>query len=345
MSSIVPRRIVLPATILLLGFTAAGAGILSARPDVDPEWGRREAVAVVTARSTRRPLVLQGVGTLRSRPGAARRVNAPVAGRVAGILVARGQWVAAGDPLAWIIPPPAPTPSSHVSKPDPHDAAVDARTSAPPIVTGMLTPTSTESVPLRAPAAGVVHTLLISEGQELRAGEVAAEVIDLGQLLVAVRLPAPYHADYRPGMPVVVTCASASGELFRGEVRATPSAPAPDEELVSVEVAVSNRQGFLLDELPVQAYVRVRPRQPERWLPPSCFIERRGEPSVFVVTASGRIEARHVTIGQESLGMVRVLSGLADGEQVVTDGSLPLMNDQPVRVLPMEQDLAGEEER
>ena len=191
----------------------------------------------------------------------------------------------------------------------------------------------------------MVRALLVSEGQELRAGEGVAEVIDLGQLLVAVRLPAPYHADYRPGMPVVVTLCHRAGAASHGKVCATPPAPAPDEELVSVEVAVSNRQGVLLDELPVQAYVRVRPRKPERWLPPSCFFERRGEPGVFVVTASGRVETRHVTIGQESLGMVRVLSGLADGEQVVTDGLLPLVNDQPVRVLPLEPDLAGEEER
>ena len=95
MSRALVRRLGLPAVILLLGLSVVGAGVLGAHPSSDAEWGERQQVAVVTARSTRRPMVLAGAGTLRALPGAVSTVVAPTAGRVTVLAAVRGQWAAA----------------------------------------------------------------------------------------------------------------------------------------------------------------------------------------------------------------------------------------------------------
>ncbi len=46
--------------------------------------------------------------------------------------------------------------------------------------------------------------------------------------------------------------------------------------------------------------------------------------AVFVETAPGRFEQRSVTLGARAGDLVRVVSGVAPGERVVTDGVMLL---------------------
>ena len=48
----------------------------------------------------------------------------------------------------------------------------------------------------------------------------------------------------------------------------------------------------------------------------------KNEPIVYVQAQPGKFAQRSVTIGQQQDGMVAILSGLREGENVLADGSL-----------------------
>ncbi|MCP5025459.1 MAG: hypothetical protein GY929_04165 [Actinomycetia bacterium] len=58
---------------------------------------------------------------------------------------------------------------------------------------------------------------------------------------------------------------------------------------------------------------------------PRTAVQRDGdEPIVFVRTGPGRFERREVEIGRTGDELVEILAGVAEGEEVVTEGSFLL---------------------
>jgi hypothetical protein len=66
-----------------------------------------------------------------------------------------------------------------------------------------------------------------------------------------------------------------------------------------------------------------RAEAPRVVMPKSAVRLDAGRTIVFVVH-DGQVERRAVTLGSEDTGQVEVLSGLSDGERVVTDGPATL---------------------
>ena len=67
-------------------------------------------------------------------------------------------------------------------------------------------------------------------------------------------------------------------------------------------------------------------------IPRSAIVEDQGESSVFIVDGD-RAVRRPVTTGYGNRGMVEIISGLDDGEQVVTVGQSSLKHDSRVTVI------------
>jgi multidrug efflux pump subunit AcrA (membrane-fusion protein) len=74
-------------------------------------------------------------------------------------------------------------------------------------------------------------------------------------------------------------------------------------------------------------------RRPTVALPSSALIDTGSGPSVWVVGADDRLEARPVVVESYAAGSVRITSGLAGGERVVVLGAHRLQAGAPVRAL------------
>ena len=71
-------------------------------------------------------------------------------------------------------------------------------------------------------------------------------------------------------------------------------------------------------------------------LPISALIDTGSGPSVWVVGADERLEARPVVVDGYAAGSARIASGLAGGERVVVLGAHRLQAGAPVRALAVE---------
>ena len=71
-------------------------------------------------------------------------------------------------------------------------------------------------------------------------------------------------------------------------------------------------------------------------LPTSALIDTGSGPSVWVIGADDRLEARPVAVAGYTAGQARIASGLTGGERVVVLGAHRLQAGAPVRALAAE---------
>jgi len=69
-------------------------------------------------------------------------------------------------------------------------------------------------------------------------------------------------------------------------------------------------------------------------LVPETAVLKRGQLELVFVARDGRAHLRLVKTGKSLDGRVEILSGLEEGEQVVTAGGAPLADGQPVTLQP-----------
>jgi Cu(I)/Ag(I) efflux system membrane fusion protein len=121
----------------------------------------------------------------------------------------------------------------------------------------------------------------------------------------------------KPGQKVELATPAYPGRKFHGTVRAVDPILSAETRSLKVRVEVPNPVGLLKLEMYVNASIRVD--LGIRLAIPEEAVLETGERSVaFVDLGEGRIEPREVNVGREADGYYELLSGVKEGERVVT---------------------------
>jgi len=134
----------------------------------------------------------------------------------------------------------------------------------------------------------------------------------------------------RPGMSAEATVPYLPGRRWRGPV--TNVAPIVDERTrtVKVRVEVDNRDGALKPDMYADVFLRVA-LGPGLALNESAVIDAGDRRLVFLDRGEGRYEPREVTLGLKAGDFFQVLSGLAEGDRVVTSANFLLDSESSLR--------------
>jgi cobalt-zinc-cadmium efflux system membrane fusion protein len=182
---------------------------------------------------------------------------------------------------------------------------------------------NSDETPIRAPISGVVLDTGTAAGEWQRSLDNATPLATIANLDHVWVLGDAYQSDLasvKVGRPVVVTFPAYPGLSLSGKVDNIAQSLDPNTLAVKVRVVVANPQGKLkpqmfanivIDRSTVQGFL----------VPSSAVIHENNFDSVFVQTAPGKYERRPVKVGQMQQQNVVVLSGLKDGDQVVTLGA------------------------
>lgn len=177
---------------------------------------------------------------------------------------------------------------------------------------------------VKAPFAGVIGLRNISVGALVEPGDQIATLDDDAILKLDLSVPSVYLATLVPGLPVVAKTAAYGERAFEGELRTIDSRVDPVTRAVVARVVLANEDRLLKPGLLMQVTLRKNPRTalvvPEAALMPSGTAQH-----VLVAIPDGdgfKAERRPVTIGTRRPGLVEVVSGLREGEQVITHGSV-----------------------
>lgn len=183
---------------------------------------------------------------------------------------------------------------------------------------------------LVSPASGFVTAKTALHGMRVTPADTLFDIADLSHLWVMADV---YEADLpsvRPGVPAEVTLAYLPGRSWRGQVTWIAPTVDPQSRTVKVRVEVDNAGGELKPEM--FADVTLRTGRGSGLMVPESAVLRSGERDlVFVDHGDGRFEPRRVTLGGKGATGVQVLSGLAEGDRVVTAANFLLDSESSLK--------------
>jgi membrane fusion protein (multidrug efflux system) len=184
---------------------------------------------------------------------------------------------------------------------------------------------------IRAPFAGTLGLRGPSPGALVTPETVITTLDDVAMLRLDFPVPSLLLAKLRLGSPVEATTPARPGERFRGEVIGIDTRVNPVDRSVMVRARLDNTRRLLKPGLVLNVDL-FHERRTALVVPEEALIQYQREHYVFVLDRESRIARRDVAIGLRQPGIVEILSGLAAGEQVVTEGVTAVKPGDKVRI-------------
>ena len=215
-----------------------------------------------------------------------------------------------------------------------------------------------EKKTLRAPFAGRVGIITANAGQYISAGTAVVTLQQLDPVYVDFTVPQSSLATLRTGGNVDVTADAFKGKAFAGKISATDPKVDLATRNVGVEATVANPDKLLVpgmfarvaaDSGASQRYLTL-PQTAISYAPygDTVFVVHQGQPpasgddgksaKASAKAAKDKNAPDHyvqqvvVTVGPTRGDQVAVLTGIKQGDVVVTSGQLKLRNDTPVNI-------------
>jgi cobalt-zinc-cadmium efflux system membrane fusion protein len=181
-------------------------------------------------------------------------------------------------------------------------------------------------VSLRAPFTGEVIERNAAIGEVIDPNKLLFTVADLSTVWVRADFPEQQAARLKTGLGIEVRVSAYPEQVFRGVITYVGAVIDPATRTVTARADVSNPDRRLRPEM--FADVTLITEEQSLLSMPREAVQQVGNRSVvFVALGPRRFEAREVTIGESSDGYVQVKTGVADGGEVVTQGSYALKSE------------------
>lgn len=183
---------------------------------------------------------------------------------------------------------------------------------------------------LRAPLAGVVTQRGVVVGQAVVAEDMVATVVDLDQVWFVARVFEHTLSRIEIGAAAEVALNAFPKDRFLGTVAYIAPQVDPGARTLVARIPLDNPGHRIRLGLFGAASVAVPDQEgrpagaPVLAVPREAVTEVGGEPAVFVRHPDGDFELHAVVLGGAAPGVVEVLSGLREGEDVVVRGAFTL---------------------
>ncbi len=179
-------------------------------------------------------------------------------------------------------------------------------------------------VTFRAPVTGIVLEKKAVQGMRFMPGETLYQIADLSTLWVIAEVNEQDIGQVHIGNSSQVTVDAYPDRKFDGKVDFIYPTLSSATRTVQVRIELNNPKGVLKPAMFANAQIDVGKRGKVLTVPASAVIDSGTRQVVLVRLAEGRFEPRTVTLGKRNDSIVEVLSGVKEGEQVVTSANFLL---------------------
>ncbi|HYG57942.1 MAG TPA: efflux RND transporter periplasmic adaptor subunit [Symbiobacteriaceae bacterium] len=288
-------------------------------------------VGQLTARMTGLTYVIQGSGSVKNQ---VTDVRAKVAGTVGQLAVAEGDRVATGDLLARLTSDTLELQLAQaendlqtqeqnlVNLIDPaQDPSGQLRTLQQKLeqseITLSLRQADVEDLQVKAPVEGQISQLTPRVGDRVTSNQNLFRVADYGALQITISVDELDVAKVKLGQAASLTVDALPGRQFRGKVSKINPEGIFKNDIATFEVtvAVDNPQG-LMAGMNTTVNIEVENRPGVLWLPAQSVRVQQGKAFVQVLK-DGQPQNQQVEIGIRTSQQVEIISGLAEGDEVI----------------------------
>lgn len=185
---------------------------------------------------------------------------------------------------------------------------------------------------IRAPFAGIVTNVRVSEREHVSAFQEICTVVNPGRIRLLAKVLESDIGRTAPGRNVDLRFSAFPEETFRGVVRSVGPLIDPADRTCPVYIDVDNSSGRIKPGMHAEAETVAEVYRQTLLVPQQAVLVRGGRTMVFVVE-DGFAKWRYVEIGHENEKIAEVREGLRPGDLVITEGHFALAHDARVRAI------------
>jgi cobalt-zinc-cadmium efflux system membrane fusion protein len=182
---------------------------------------------------------------------------------------------------------------------------------------------TSDTTEITSPISGTVLDVNTASGEMQRSLETAngiATVANLDTVWVTGDLFERDLGSVHPHMPVDIVFAAYPGETFHGTIANVGDSLDPSTHAVKVRVVLANPGHRLKPAM--FATIRISQAPQSRILVPlSAVLHVGNSTGVYIPTSPGKYELRNVKTGATHGDQIEIVSGLRDGDRIVTEGA------------------------
>ena len=186
-------------------------------------------------------------------------------------------------------------------------------------------------IDVTAPVDGYLSQLAVREGAQVSATQPLFELTSLQQVWIVIDYPPSAASQIQTGSKVTASADSQPGELFHGTI----SELLPDVDAVSrtlkARVVMDNSQHKLRPGMYLTMALDAVSQAPVLAIPQEALIQTGSRNTVLLDDGNGHFTAQAVTTGATRDGWTQVLSGLEEGQSVVTSGQFLIDSEASLR--------------
>ncbi len=154
-------------------------------------------------------------------------------------------------------------------------------------------------------------------------------LVDFSRIKIRVEISGADIPLIRKGQETILRVPTIPGREFRGTVQVVNLAADPQTKKFGIEVAVENPDLALRPGTFGQIILEVQTHENALVVPQKAILENT---HVFVVR-DGQAAKREVMLGLQNSELIEILSGLEEGDMVVTEGNFGLEDGAPVEII------------
>lgn len=176
-------------------------------------------------------------------------------------------------------------------------------------------------LPIYSTVGGIVTERRVTQGQYVNAGEVLFTITDLSTIWVMADVYQPDLPSVRTGQSVEITSDSLPGTTLHGRVGFLDTSINPQTRTASARIQVPNPSMRLRPGMFVQVKFAAPAGRDVLAIPRSAVLDTGMRKFVYVAKGNGEFEGRQVQLGPAGTDYYPVLTGLKEGERIVSQGS------------------------
>ncbi|MBK7649916.1 MAG: efflux RND transporter periplasmic adaptor subunit [Flammeovirgaceae bacterium] len=183
---------------------------------------------------------------------------------------------------------------------------------------------------IRAPFDGVIGLRFVSEGAYISPNTVIATLYNISPAKIDFAIPGRYSAQVCPGKKIRFTIES-DMKVYEGEVYAIEPRIDPDTRTLKIRALADNKKGNLIPGQFVKVELILDSNDNAILVPTEAVIPEQVGKKVFILE-KGKAQEAKVETGIRTANMLEILSGLKQGDTLLTTGILQLHAGMDVQI-------------
>ena len=182
---------------------------------------------------------------------------------------------------------------------------------------------------IKADFEGKLGTREIAQGV-LGSNSLIITLDDLKKIVIDIKVPENYVSVLKPGLKTEITN-SAFEKVFEGKVESVSSRIDPSTRSILARILVDNSEFKII---PGQLMtVKVIYNETDQISIPESAVTIQGDTAFAFIVNNDTAEQKNIKIGKRNFGKVSVLSGLSEGDVVISEGVSKVRNKAKIKVI------------